>query len=215
MKWLDIGNRTDIDELNIIYNSQERLWYCCSTNADGTANCSDPTKETFSGPPPNELSTIFPSSPSSMISSTSSDINVSASSTQSISQSTSYSSTSTTNDPVTSPSSSQTVASSGGSGSGLSSNGTIGLTVGLGVPSTLAAIAGAYFGYLAIKKKKRAQHPVTGSARPSRPSRPPRPWVSCSKWTYARRSQRLDGYLRNLDDSRVCILCNSTRLDVR
>lgn len=171
---LDKGNRTDINELDITYNSQEQLWYCCSTNSDGSANCSNPTSENFSGPSPIDLSTIYPEPTSSSPSSTSPGISVSPSA-QSTFTSATFSSTtiaslssSTTSDSQVLPSSSG--AANGNVGSGLDVNDkvTTGLTIGVGLPGTIAGIAGAYFGYAAVKRR-RGGNPGSVSTRPRRP----------------------------------------------
>ena len=75
-----VGNRVDKDQLDVIYDSNDKIWRCCSTNPNGDSNCSHPTDETFNAPPPQDLTVLYPasatnpagSSPTSQSSSTSS-----------------------------------------------------------------------------------------------------------------------------------------------
>ncbi|KAG7008223.1 hypothetical protein G7Y79_00006g018430 [Physcia stellaris] len=58
------GRRVDQSEVRVVYDYQAELWRCCSTDPDGSADCSNTTNETFDAPAPMSLSVLYPKSPS-------------------------------------------------------------------------------------------------------------------------------------------------------
>lgn len=164
-------NRTDINEHRIKWNDQERIWQCCGTNAEGKADCEHPSRESFSAPAPSDLSTIYaPSTSDRPSSSTSLEAKVSPPSAQSTlnspgskvtnSASPHTAATASLNTPTLS---SSAVKQSGGGGPTRSDKISIGVGVGIGLPSAIASIAAAYFGYLQIKKKRMGLMRVEGT----------------------------------------------------
>ena len=59
-----LGGRVDKNQLSVVYDYKAELWRCCSTNPDGSANCSNTTDETFDAPAPKSLSVLYPLSAS-------------------------------------------------------------------------------------------------------------------------------------------------------
>ena len=35
-----VGDRADVNQLDVIYDSNDKIWRCCSTNPNGDSNCS-------------------------------------------------------------------------------------------------------------------------------------------------------------------------------
>lgn len=59
-----VGGRENQSRLTVVYDYLTELWRCCSTNRDGSVNCS--THETFDAPPPKNLSVLYPTSASNL-----------------------------------------------------------------------------------------------------------------------------------------------------
>lgn len=160
-------NRSDINEHRIKWNDQDQIWQCCSTNADGQADCEHPTQENFSAPAPSALSTIYAPSLSHRLSSSKSPeakaSSLPAQSTlnshgfEATNSASPHTTTATSSISASTASSSSAVEKSGGGGSARSDNIQIGIGVGLGVPSAVGTIAGAYFAYLAIRRRRMAE----------------------------------------------------------
>ena len=172
----------DKNQLDVTYDGENRIWRCCSTNKDGSSNCSDPTEETFSAPPPSELSTIYPTPHTTSSSSSSLALSAPSSSfsSSSLPSSSLHSSESKTSTGSATQRASNTLASTpttptakptsdGEGGGGLHTGDKIAL--GIGVPGTIATIAGAYFAYAALKKRSQRQtqrQPTINERRSSR-----------------------------------------------
>lgn len=162
------GNRVDMNQLDVTFDTQDELWRCCSTNSDGTSNCSHPTDETFSAPPPNSLSTIYPITSSSSSSSPPS-ISSSSSTSSSLAQAAADSSTtsatatiilptSTAQSPTTMALPTESVGNNGNNtrGQGLDTSVKLAIILAtvIGLPGTIGTIVGAWFAYLAARKRR-------------------------------------------------------------
>ena len=122
-------NRVNKNRLDVVYDSENDIWRCCSTAANGARDCSAPTSESFSAPAPDKLSTVFPEgTPTSQITSS-----------------------------FTFPPTSGSQNNGGGGGFSMSDKVALGVGIGVGVPGTLATIVGAVFTYLAVRKRSRKQ----------------------------------------------------------
>ena len=58
--WHSSGNRTNPNELSVIWDEKASIWRCCGLKEDGKRDCDHPTSEWFSGPAPPDLSVLYP-----------------------------------------------------------------------------------------------------------------------------------------------------------
>ena len=143
------------------WDSKKQTWYCCSPTKDGVGNCTKPTGEEFVAPSPSELSTGYPVSTGHVQASTAPETKVLPTQNSSTLDGSPSRTTVSEIQPKSStvaqratPSSYGGTSDQAGSGQKHDDSLAIGLSVGIGLPGTLGSIAGAWFTWLAIRKKR-------------------------------------------------------------